>query len=166
MGVACAGYDDPRWEDSEVKAIARYLSTFVFNTFVYMQVFNLINARVAGQDMSVLDGITKNPYFIIIFVAIAGIQAILSEFAGAAFLTYRMKGMHWVIALVFGAGSLVIGFILRMIRLPDRTAEKLDAMRRLRVDQIKRFYAGIPGPRQWEMNSQDESQAKATDESP
>jgi Ca2+-transporting ATPase len=135
------------------KVVARYTSTFVFNAFVYMQVFNLINARVAGQDFSVLDGLFSNPYFLIIFVCIAGVQAILSELAGVAFETYHMEIEHWVISLAFGAGALIIGALLRFITLADHTTERLNALRRLRVDAIKSFYAEVPGPRQWEMNS-------------
>jgi Ca2+-transporting ATPase len=135
------------------KATRRYVSTFVFNTFVYMQVFNLINARVAGQDMSVLDGIISNPFFIIIFLIIGGMQAILSEFAGAAFMTYKMQPVHWGIAIGFGVGSLLIGFILRLIRLQDHTSEKLQALRKIRADQIKNYYQGVPAPQQWEMSS-------------
>jgi Ca2+-transporting ATPase len=144
------GIDDPDLEDER-----KHVSTVVFNAFVYMQVFNLINARVAGQDMSVLDGILTNPYFIVIFVAIAGVQAILTELAKAAFITVNMTATEWLICLAFGVGSLVIGFLLRMIQLTDRTTEKLDALRALRVAQIKKFYHGVPGARQWEMSSLD-----------
>jgi Ca2+-transporting ATPase len=135
------------------KVVARYTSTFVFNAFVYMQVFNLINARVAGQDFSVFDGLFSNPYFIIIFVSIAGLQAILSELAGVAFETYHMQAEHWGISLGFGVGSLIIGAILRFITVTDNTTDKLNALRRLRVDAIKKFYADVPGPQQWELNS-------------
>ena len=43
--------------------------------------------------------------------------------------------------------------ILRCIRLPDKTTEKLEALRRLRKEQILKFYEGVPGEQQWEMNS-------------
>ena len=135
------------------EALAKHVSTLVFNTFVYMQVFNLINARVAGQDMSVLDGFFSNPYFILIFLIIAGLQAILCELAGAAFETVHLSWKEWLICLAFGVGSLIIGAILRCIKLPDKTTEKLEALRRLRKEQILKFYEGIPGEQQWEMNS-------------
>jgi Ca2+-transporting ATPase len=134
---------------------SRMVSTFVFNTFVFMQVFNLINARVAGQDMSVLDGILTNPYFIVIFFSIAIMHVILSHFASSAFQTDKVDFKFWGYSVAFGAGELIVGLFLRMVRLVDHTAEKLDALRRLRRDQIKKFYEGVPGPQQWEMNSQE-----------
>ena len=36
-----------------------------------MQVFNLINSRVAGQDQAVTEGLFSNVYFLIIFFGIA-----------------------------------------------------------------------------------------------
>ena len=131
----------------------RHISTLVFNTFVYMQVFNLINSRVAGQDMSVLDGILSNPFFIIIFLGIAIIQAILTELAKSAFVTVHLNWKEWLICLGFGLFSLVVGFILRLIRLPDRTTEKLQKLREDRKNYIKEFYKDVPGEQQWSMSS-------------
>jgi hypothetical protein len=63
------------WGDNRAKlideAVKKYFSTFIFNAFVYMQVFNLIKARAPGQDMSAFDGIMKNPFFIAIFFVTA-----------------------------------------------------------------------------------------------
>jgi Ca2+-transporting ATPase len=136
---------------------ARTVSTFVFNTFVLMQVFNLINARVAGQDMSVVDGIFQNPYFIAIFFIIIVMHIVLSYFASTAFQTLPIGAEFWGMSVAFGAGELIIGFILRLIRLQDHTAAKLNALRELRRDEIKKFYQGVPGPQQWEMSSLDAS---------
>jgi Ca2+-transporting ATPase len=102
-------------EETQAEAV----STFVFNTFVFMQVFNLINARVAGQDMSVLDGIVTNPYFIVIFILIAIIQVILSHFASVAFHTRQIHVKYWGYSVLFGVVELIIGFFLRLIRLSD-----------------------------------------------
>lgn len=141
------GIDDPIDEVKE-----KHTSTLVFNTFVYCQVFNLINARVAGQDMSIFDGLFSNPYFLIIFVFIGGLQAILTELAKAAFITVNMNWKEWLICLAFGAGELIIGAILRCIRLKDTTTQKLQALREQRKQQIKKFYEGVPAERQWEMS--------------
>jgi Ca2+-transporting ATPase len=146
------------------KLEARLVSSFVFNTFVFMQVFNLINARVAGQDMSVLDGILQNPYFIAIFFLIAILQFILSHFAAVAFHTFGLEGKYWGISIAFGVGELIVGFFLRMIRLTDHTTEKLQALRALRAEQIKRFYEGVPGPQQWEMTSLDAPEEQKKEE--
>jgi Ca2+-transporting ATPase len=131
------------------------VSTFVFNTFVMMTVVNLINCRVAGQDMSVLDGICSNPYFIVIFLLIIIVHFILSHFGSVAFETVKLPFEFWLYSIVFGLGELLIGFFLRLIRLTDHTTERLETLRARRAEEIRQFYAGVPGPRQWEMNSLD-----------
>ena len=91
-------------------------------------------------------------WWIIIFFFIGGLQAILSELAGSAFVTVHMNWKRWLICLAFGAGELIIGAILRSIRLKDRTSEKLQALREQRKAQIKKFYQNVPPERQWEMS--------------
>ena len=143
----------------------RHTSTLVFNTFVYCQVFNLINARVAGQDMSVLDGLFTNPFFLIIFFSIGGVQAILVELAGSAFVTIHLSWKEWLICLGFGAGELIIGVILRCIKLPDKTTYKLNALRAQRRDQMKAYYANVPSEKQWEMSILDDTKSIPKSES-
>jgi Ca2+-transporting ATPase len=147
--------DETKWNKYTEEMEARGVSTFVFNTFVLMQVFNLINARVAGQDMSIVDGIFQNPYFIAIFFIIILMHIVLSYFASAAFQTLKIGVEFWGISIAFGAGELIVGIFLRMVRLQDHTADKLNALRELRRDQIKKYYEGVPGPQQWEMSSLD-----------
>ena len=53
------------------------------STFVYCQVFNLINARVDGNAMKITDGLCSNWFFIAIMIIIAGLQAILTELASS-----------------------------------------------------------------------------------
>ncbi|KAH0793266.1 calcium-translocating P-type ATPase, PMCA-type family protein [Histomonas meleagridis] len=149
--------------DSDIQE--RHVSTLVFNTFVYMQVFNLINARVANQDMTVLDGLFSNIWFIIIFVGIAGLQAILVIFAKSAFLTVDLSWKEWLISIGLGAGSLVIGVLLRLIKLPDMTVEKLEKLRAEKKEEIKRFYANVPGQDQWKMSTLKKKKEESDDES-
>lgn len=44
--------------------------TFIFNTFVMMCVFNFVNARKIRDEFWVMEGITKNPIFVMIVVFI------------------------------------------------------------------------------------------------
>lgn len=126
-----------------------YVSTLVFNTFVYCQVFNLINARVAGTDMKVTDGFCSNWVFHAILLGIAGLQAILTELAGQVFDTVHLTWRDWLISLGFGAFSLVVGAFLRCIPVPDRTSEKLEALRVLRRQEMRKRYQGMTAEQQW-----------------
>ena len=119
------------------------VSGFVFNTFVYMQIFNLLNSRIAGQDMSFFDGLFTNPYFIIIFFGIAIVQAVIIQWCGPAFQLNRLDWKGWVISLAFGVGSLIIGVILRCIKLKDHTSDNLNKLRQQRANQIRQVYSDM-----------------------
>ena len=55
---------------------SRHLSN-VFNVFVVMCIFNIINARIINDKLNIFSGIFNNPTFCIIFVFIAIAQGII-----------------------------------------------------------------------------------------
>ncbi|EAY12614.1 calcium motive P-type ATPase, putative [Trichomonas vaginalis G3] len=131
----------------------KQLSGLIFNTFVFMQVFNLPNARITGQDTPFFEGLFSNIFFVAIFFGIIVVQIIIVEFAGKVFdhelLKTPKEWLRWIIALAFGLGSLVIGLILRLIKLPDRTEDKLNALRAERAQLIRDTYTGMPKDEQF-----------------
>ncbi len=46
--------------------------TFIFNTFVLMQIFNMIPSRKINDEWNIFEGLLKNPVFCILFVIIIG----------------------------------------------------------------------------------------------
>ena len=44
----------------------KIMTTLVFNTFVFAQIFNLINCRRLDNRLNIFEGIFKNRYFIVI----------------------------------------------------------------------------------------------------
>lgn len=56
--------------------------TFLFNTFLWMTIFNFINARKLKDEMNVFKGITKNMLFIVIVVIIVLSQALIVSVGG------------------------------------------------------------------------------------
>lgn len=129
-----------------------HVSTMVFNTFVYFQVFNLINSRVTSNDLSIFDGLFSNWVFLLIFFGIGCLQAIITEFGGTAFETTHLRWDEWLVSLALGFGSLFIGAILRAIKMKDKTTEKLNALRAQRKEQMKRRYAGMSVEQQWDLD--------------
>ena len=63
-----------KWE--KMYGSSRHLSN-VFNIFVVMCIFNIINARVINDRFNIFKGILNNPTFCIIFVFISGAQGII-----------------------------------------------------------------------------------------
>ena len=55
--------------------------TIVFNVFVLLQVFNMINARKIKDEINVFEGIFKNKMFLAVFAIILVCQILLAQFA-------------------------------------------------------------------------------------
>ncbi|KAK4540565.1 hypothetical protein LTR36_009095 [Oleoguttula mirabilis] len=102
----------------------RQLQTLIFNTFVWMQIFNALNNRRLDNRFNVFEGITKNWFFIGIFFIMIGGQTIIVFVGGyPAFQAERQTGVQWAIALVLGALAIPIGIVIRLI--PDELAAKV-----------------------------------------
>eukprot|EP01108_Squamamoeba_japonica_P003992 TRINITY_DN3184_c0_g1_i1.p1 TRINITY_DN3184_c0_g1~~TRINITY_DN3184_c0_g1_i1.p1 ORF type:complete len:802 (+),score=488.83 TRINITY_DN3184_c0_g1_i1:172-2406(+) len=70
--------------------------TIVFNTFVWMQVFNEFNARLLGDTILPTAGLSKNNLFWGTIIVIAIVQAIMTVFGGAFTSTTDLSGIEWL----------------------------------------------------------------------
>lgn len=91
------------------------LNTMVFNTFVFLQIFNEVNCRRLDNHLNIFSGIQRNNYFMIIFVIMVAFQAIIVQFGGAAFETEALNGTQWAICILLGVLSIPVGVIVRLI---------------------------------------------------
>ncbi|KAF9194664.1 hypothetical protein BGZ51_008595 [Haplosporangium sp. Z 767] len=91
------------------------LSTMVFNTFVFLQIFNEVNCRRLDNRLNIFSGILQNRYFMVIFVIMVVFQILIVEFGGAAFKTERLDAIQWVICVALGLLSMPVGAIIRLI---------------------------------------------------
>lgn len=91
------------------------LDTMVFNTFVFLQIFNEVNCRRLDNHLNIFSGIHRNSYFMIIFVIMVLFQAIIVQFGGAAFETEPLNGIQWLICILLGLLSIPVGVIIRLI---------------------------------------------------
>jgi len=93
--------------------------TNVFNVFVVMQIFNMINARKINDEKNIFAGLFSNPMFLVVWLLIVICQVIIIEFGSKA-IKCAIGGLpweHWVIAIVMGFISWVWSFILKFV--PD-----------------------------------------------
>lgn len=66
--------------------------TLIFQVFVFMQIFNLINSRKIGEnEINVFANFFNNKWFIIIFITTIVIQIVLVELGGTAVKTYALN---------------------------------------------------------------------------
>lgn len=101
------------------------IETLVFNTFVWMQIFNQWNNRRLDNKFNIFEGLTRNWFFIAISTLMMGGQILIIFVGGAAFsiASKDQSGGMWGIALVLGFLSIPIGVLIRLI--PDSFVIKL-----------------------------------------
>ena len=96
-------------------------ATLIFNVYVWMQLFNQYNCRRLDNSLNIFKGALKNWYFLSVQAVMVGLQVIIVFFAGIVFNIDddpRLGGIGWGISLGFGAFSLVVGAVLRLIPKP------------------------------------------------
>ena len=77
----------------------------------------------------------------------------ISQFGGSAFQITSMNGKEWGITLGFSVFGIVIGEILRCIKLPDHTKESLEATRAAKRTQMEEFYHNMSPAQMWEIEN-------------
>lgn len=108
------------------------LDTLIFNTFVWCQLFNQVNARRLDRHINIFHGFFKNIWFILIMIIEIGCQVLIIYVGGAAFSVKRLNGRDWGISIVAGFISWPLGMLTRM--LPTKPFERLLVKLRLVPD--------------------------------
>jgi Ca2+-transporting ATPase len=93
------------------------LRTIVFNTFVFLQIFNEINCRRIDDAVNVFRGIFRDSGFVLIQLVVIAGQILIVNFGGLAFKTVPLNTPQWIACVMVGFLSLPIGLIIRL--LPD-----------------------------------------------
>ncbi|KAI3668104.1 hypothetical protein L6452_43179 [Arctium lappa] len=92
----------------------------IFNTFILCQLFNLFNSRKL-EKMNVFEGVHKN----MPFLGIVGLVMVLQVMIMVVFLnivvadTQKLNMEQWGICIAFAALSLPIGWLVKLIPVPE-----------------------------------------------
>ncbi|KAK7976453.1 hypothetical protein PG989_014916 [Apiospora arundinis] len=124
------------------------LNTLVFNTFVWMQIFNQWNNRRLDNKFNIFEGLLQNWFFIGINTLMCGAQVLIIFVGGDAFNIVRVvndqgqksppqTGAQWGYAIFLGILSIPVGAIIRLI--PDNLIASLVP------DSFKRKSPRLPG---------------------
>lgn len=91
--------------------------TYVFNIFVWMQIFNFMNARKINDEINVLEGLGRAPLFCVIMVIICVLQYIIIQFGGRAIgcVNGGFNSEAWTMTLFVGAISLPVSFVMKLL---------------------------------------------------
>ncbi|KAE9019043.1 Plasma membrane calcium-transporting ATPase 4 [Phytophthora rubi] len=89
--------------------------TIVFNTFVWMQLFNELNCRKIHDEVNIFTGITKNRVFLYVCVLQVAMQVVMVQFTGDWFNCTPLDVGQWFACIGMGLISLPLGLLLRSI---------------------------------------------------
>lgn len=96
------------------------LNTIVFNTFVWMQIFNEFNNRRLDNKFNIFEGVHRNYFFLVINAIMIGGQVMIIFVGGLAFQIKRIDGTQWAICIGCAVPCLLWAVLLRCI--PDQHA--------------------------------------------
>ncbi|KAI4195478.1 MAG: hypothetical protein LQ350_007189 [Teloschistes chrysophthalmus] len=99
------------------------LNTMVFNTFVWMQIFNEFNNRRLDNKLNIFEGVLRNYFFIGINCIMVAGQIMIVFVGGKAFQIKRIDGTQWAVCILCALPCLLWAVVLRCI--PDVYAKKL-----------------------------------------
>ncbi|KAK0616440.1 hypothetical protein B0T14DRAFT_523136 [Immersiella caudata] len=91
--------------------------TLVFNVFVFMQIFKLVNSRRIDNKLNIFEGLHKNTLFMLMMSIMIIGQVIIIFFSSFVFGVVPLNGAQWGISLVLGFLSIPVGVLIRLF--PD-----------------------------------------------
>eukprot|EP00756_Hemistasia_phaeocysticola_P037603 Hpha_TRINITY_DN16706_c1_g20::TRINITY_DN16706_c1_g20_i1::g.78788::m.78788/K05850/ATP2B; Ca2+ transporting ATPase, plasma membrane len=89
--------------------------TVIFNTFVFLQVFNWFNARKLYDEWNIFEGFNRSPIFLPIVFFTAAFQAIMVEVAQEFLETRSLGGPRWAACIIIAIMMWPIGLLIRVV---------------------------------------------------
>lgn len=102
----------PTYSDDEIR-------TIVFNTFVWMQIFNEFNNRRLDNNFNIFEGLHRNKFFIVINCLMVGLQIAIVFVGGQAFsiVPGGITGTQWALCIVLALLCMPWAVLVRLF--PD-----------------------------------------------
>ncbi|MDR1315159.1 MAG: calcium-translocating P-type ATPase, PMCA-type [Deltaproteobacteria bacterium] len=91
------------------------LSVF-FTVFVFLQFWNLFNARMLGSSRSALSNLKESRMFMLVAGVICAGQILMTQFGGEVFRTVPLSLKEWVLIIALTSPVLWVGEIVRLAR--------------------------------------------------
>jgi magnesium-transporting ATPase (P-type) len=108
----------PLYGKYEENGASRHM-TFVFTTFVMMQIFNMFCSRKIHDEFWIFEGICGNPMFIVIFLFILAGQFVITQYGTYMFVVCvdGLDPIQWAMAVAIGMTTFIVNFLLKFV--PD-----------------------------------------------
>ena len=98
------------------------IETLVFNIFIFCQIFNEVNCRNIDRgidyviiDLNIFKNIWKNTTFLGIWFFTIILQVIIVQLGGVVFSVNGLNWQGWLISILIGSGSLIVGVLVRTL---------------------------------------------------
>ncbi|CAK4083021.1 unnamed protein product [Aphanomyces euteiches] len=102
----------------ELKGSRSVHYTMIFNTFVFMQLFNELNCRKIHDEINIFTGLADNSIFASISAFQVGAQVLIVQFGGKPFSCVGLDATQWFYCMLISAMSLPLGLLLRLLPTP------------------------------------------------
>lgn len=101
------------------------LRTIIFNTFVWMQIFNEFNNRRLDNKFNIFEGLHRNKFFIVINCLMVGLQIAIVFVGGQAFsiIAGGISGPQWALCIVLAFLCMPYAVLVRLF--PDEWFAKI-----------------------------------------
>ncbi|KAK9321357.1 hypothetical protein V1517DRAFT_347293 [Lipomyces orientalis] len=117
-------FGGPRiWNYTSEEDLQR-LDSMTFNTFVWIQFFNMFINRRLDNGLNFFEGISRNYFFAVIAAIMCGGQILIMFVGGQAFAVVRISGAQWAVSIMVGVLSIPVGLFLRQC-VPDSVAYEI-----------------------------------------
>ena len=114
-GVLSAEEQDEAVEDEMTRRRDIYRDSFLFNTFVWLQVFNAFNARSIRADRTPFANLRNSTSFLAIIALIAVSQIVIMAIGGSVFSVTQISASAWGLSLLIGVCIIPVGFGIRAL---------------------------------------------------
>ena len=117
MFYTLSGHDNYITHYNKYKVHSRHF-TFIFTTFVLMQLFNFFNCRRIRDEPNIMSNPCSNILYWIIVVFIFVAQWLITTYLNVFFKLYKfggLTGQQWLFAVLIGGTTLLLSQILRML---------------------------------------------------
>ncbi|RHZ67304.1 putative calcium transporting ATPase (Pmc1) [Aspergillus thermomutatus] len=101
--------------NTEIQQQQLELDTIIFNTFVWMQIFNELNCRQLDNRFNIFQGILENRWFMVLNALMVGGQVLIIFVGGAAFGVTSLDGSQWAICIGCAAFCIPWAAVLKLI---------------------------------------------------
>jgi magnesium-transporting ATPase (P-type) len=88
--------------------------TYIFNTFVFLQIFNEINCRKVGVfDKNVFESFFHNKFFLMVIAGTLAAQFFLTNYCSSIMSTKPLSRGEWGACLLVGSSVILVSVLLK-----------------------------------------------------